>query len=101
MGRYEVIHNVRAGHECLELQGWKKMYWIQLEGIRVPAYEPSLLPLENLGVVFIVFCNVKGYTHTICKEYSYCSQQIILLVNVFHGDILINVPKMCISKPTF
>ena len=67
----------------------------------MPTYEPSLLLLENLGIVFIVFCNVKGYTHMICKEYSYCSQQIFLLVSVFHGGILINVAKMSISHSRF
>ena len=76
------------------------MYWIQLEGIRVPAYEPSLLQFENLGIMLIVF-NMKGYTHIIYKEYNYCSPQINLFVNVLHGGILINVAKMRISHPTF
>ena len=65
---YEVLGIVRVGYDRFELPLGTKFCSIPFEGIRVPVYEQSLLTSDDLGVVFIVFCEVKAYTQTIIKE---------------------------------
>ena len=53
----------------------------------MPAYKQSMLLQEYLKVVFILFCNVKGYNHITLKEYCHCSLQIPLHVCIYPNGI--------------